>query len=133
AGLEMAKLEHAIVGGTEWHRDRGCEFDIESGRHRPGIACRDRAQRGVRTKIENRRDFLPDSKVLDLGANFDDLAARLVTDDVRLCQQWPAPPVKRISPLDADGFNPNHYALGMTNRIGNIFVFEHLGRSVLVI
>ena len=57
--------------------------------------------------------FWPTFKCRDLGADLDDLAGRLVADDVRARGQRAAPAVQRVAALDADRLDPDDDALGM--------------------
>src|SRR5579885_2612369 len=128
----MAELEQAVVGGAERDRNHGRALDIEAVGHGPGGAGGYGAQLGVRTVAAGRRDSLPDLQVRHFGPDFNDLAARLVPDDVRARGERAAGAVERVAPLDRDRLDPNDDAFRMALGIRNVLVLQDLGTAVLV-
>jgi len=99
----------------------------------PAVAGRHGAELGVAAKAVDGGDLLADLEMGDFGPDLDDLAGRLVADNVRPGDQRPAPAVQGVAALDADRQHPDNHALGMADGIRHILVLQDIGGSVLVV
>ena len=77
--------------------------------------------------------FWPTLRLRHLRADLDDLAGGLVADDVRMGDQRPAGAVQRVAALDADRLDPDHHALRMALRVGDVLVLQNARTAVLVV
>src|SRR5579859_4619696 len=110
----MAELEETIMRRAERHRHDCRELDVAAFGNLPRRARRNRAQFGVRAVEAGRHRLVAGSEVLDLGTDLDDLARRLIADDMRLGHERAALTVERVAAFDADGFDANDDAVGST-------------------
>ena len=129
----MTEFEQAIIRRAERHRHDSAFLHIHAGRQWPGNPRRHRAQFGMRAIGVGGDDFLTGLQTGDAFTHFDDLARRLIADDMRLAHQRAAETVQRVPAFDGDGFDANEYAARKYFRIRHVFIFQDGWRTVLVI
>jgi len=106
---------------------------VEAVRDRPSVARRNGPELGVRAEGVHGHDLLADLEMRHFGADLDDLARRLVADDVRPGHQRPAPAVQGVAALDGDGQHADDDALGVADGVRDILVLQDFRGSVLVV
>src|SRR5215472_8712868 len=129
----MSKLKQTVMSSSERDRHRGALVEIGAFRNHPSSARRHGSQLCVRAVEANGHDLLPDFQIIDVLADFDDLARSLIADDVRFRYQRTAETIERVATFNTYGFDANDDTVRLAFGIRHVLVAQHARGTVLVI
>ena len=132
AGLQVTELEQAVVRRAELDRDAGGDRGGHAGRRHPRGTRRHADELGMRPVAHRGHDRVTDRHIGDPVADLEHDACGLVADDMRCRGEDAALAVQQVTTLDADRLHLHEQAAGAHDRVGDVFVAEHVRSAGLV-